>query len=106
VLSVDEELRGEQRNNETPGYGLGQGWVKDSRSPETATAKTWDHSTITMIVHEMENELIKIWNLTVALSEQLQENRAITAQLRAQADVLKVLYVALHRLQPSHSFVL
>jgi hypothetical protein len=44
-----------------------------------------------MIVHDMENELIKIWNLVVALSEQLQENRAITAQLRAQADVLKVL---------------
>ena len=43
-----------------------------------------------MIVHEMENELIKIWNLIVALSDQLQENRVITTQLRTQADVLKV----------------
>jgi len=69
-----------------------------------------------MIVHEMENELIKIWNLTLALSDQLQENRAITAQLRAQADILKVLipfshlyvalYVALYRLQPPHAIVL
>jgi len=65
-----------------------------------------------MIVHEMENELIKIWNLTVALSDQLQENRAITTQLRAQADILKVLvssphlYVTLHSLHPSHSNVL
>ena len=59
-----------------------------------------------MIVHEMENELIKIWNLTVALSDQLQENRAITAQLRAQADVLKVPYVALHCLQSSHSILI
>ena len=60
----------------------------------------------------MENELIKIWNLIVALSDQLEENRAITAQLRAQADILKVLvssshlYVALHSLQPSHFNVL
>ena len=52
-----------------------------------------------MIVHEMENELIKIWNLTIALSDQLQENRAITAQLRAQADILKVL-IALRRSLP------
>jgi len=65
-----------------------------------------------MIVHEMENELIKIWNLIVALSDQLQENNAITAQLRGQADVLKVLfssshlYVTLHSLQPSHLNVL
>ena len=44
-----------------------------------------------MIVHEIENELIKIWNLIVALSDQLEENRAVTAQLRAQADILKVL---------------
>ena len=62
-----------------------------------------------MIVHEMENELIKIWNLTIALSDQLQENRAITAQLRAQADILKVL-IPLRRsyrlLQSSHSIVL
>ena len=59
-----------------------------------------------MIVHEMENELIKIWNLTIALSEQLQENRAITGQLRAQADILKVLYIVLYHPQQSHAIVL
>jgi hypothetical protein len=58
-----------------------------------------------MIVHEMDNELVKIWNLILALSDQLQENRAITAQLRAQADVLKVLSTlySLQTLSPTHT---
>ena len=67
------------------------------RTPDVISVSTSGSGS--MIVHEMENELIKIWNLTIALSDQLQENRAITAQLRAQADILKVL-ISLRRSLP------
>lgn len=44
-----------------------------------------------MIVHEnVEHELLRVWALISELSEQLQENRTVTADLRAQADALKV----------------
>jgi hypothetical protein len=44
-----------------------------------------------MIVHEgMEHELVRVWALISELSEQLQDNRTVTAELRAQADALKV----------------
>lgn len=84
-------------SNETQVVGRVKGWAKaGSRDRSTPPHFHFPLTAsrlhgFTMIVHEMENELIKIWNLTIALSDQLQENRAVTAQLRAQADILKVL---------------
>jgi hypothetical protein len=44
-----------------------------------------------MIVHaDVETELLRVWNLISELSDQLQENRDVTADLRAQAEALKV----------------
>lgn len=44
-----------------------------------------------MIVHaEVETELLRVWTLISELSDQLQENREVTADLRAQAEALKV----------------
>jgi hypothetical protein len=46
-----------------------------------------------MIVHgDLEGELYHVWNLISELSEQLDENRIATVELRAQADALKVFY--------------
>lgn len=44
-----------------------------------------------MIVQaDVETELLRVWNLISELSDQLQENRDVTADLRAQAEALKV----------------
>lgn len=44
-----------------------------------------------MIVHaDVESELLRVWTLISELSDQLQENRVATADLRSQADALKV----------------
>ncbi|KAG8826257.1 hypothetical protein FRC19_009404 [Serendipita sp. 401] len=43
-----------------------------------------------MIIHgDVEAELVRVWDLIGQLSDQLQENRGVTADLRAQADALK-----------------
>jgi hypothetical protein len=39
---------------------------------------------------DVESELLRVWNLINELSEQLQENRGVTANLRDQAELLKV----------------
>jgi hypothetical protein len=39
---------------------------------------------------DVESELLRVWNLINELSEQLQENRGVTANLRDQAERLKV----------------
>lgn len=53
---------------------------------------TWSRSVGQMIVQaEMETELLRVWTLISELSDQLQENRDVTADLRAQAEALKVL---------------
>ena len=38
----------------------------------------------------MENDLFQLWRLVVELSDQLSQNRAITASLQAQAGSVKV----------------
>jgi hypothetical protein len=44
-----------------------------------------------MIVHgDVEGDLHRVWNLISELSEQLEKNRADTAELHLQADALKV----------------
>ncbi|KAG8834636.1 hypothetical protein FRC17_007938 [Serendipita sp. 399] len=47
-------------------------------------------SVLFMIIHgDVEAELVRVWDLIGQLSDQLQENRGVTADLRAQADALK-----------------
>jgi len=49
-----------------------------------------------MIVHaDVEAELLQVWTLVSELSDQLQENRDVTADLRAQAEALKVRFFSL-----------
>ncbi|CAG7846798.1 SubName: Full=Uncharacterized protein {ECO:0000313/EMBL:CCA70648.1} [Serendipita indica DSM 11827] len=42
-----------------------------------------------IIQSDIESELFRVWSLISELSDQLQENRMVTADLRAQADGLK-----------------
>jgi hypothetical protein len=39
---------------------------------------------------EMDNDLVRLWGLVAELSDQINNNRAVTAALQAQAGVLKV----------------
>lgn len=43
-----------------------------------------------IIQGEVEQELLRVWTLISDLSEQLEENRSVTASLREQAATLKV----------------
>lgn len=64
-----------------------------------------------MILHaDVETELLRVWTLISELSDQLQENRDVTTDLRGQAEALKVscscltIFVALRTLGKSCSF--
>lgn len=50
---------------------------------------SWLPPLLMIVQGDVEDELNRVWNLILELSQQLDENRAATAELRAQADALK-----------------
>lgn len=54
-----------------------------------------------IIQSDVEGELLRVWSLISELSDQLQDNRMVTADLRAQADALKERPLAMSRASDS-----